>query len=103
MSSKKKVIQKAPAAKFKLSQRLYTIVYHKSKPEEIWEVKVGEKIQFEGKFDYIIGPNKVFVSYNYKCLTPNGTVTEFIESSLYPSFQQAANAFAKAFLVQRPL
>ena len=92
-----------PKPKYALGQRLFTIIYHKGMPENIFELKVSRRIKIELNCDYLIGRQKeVIVSFDYFCFTPDGSKT-FLESELIPTFQQAANKFAEAFLVQRPL
>jgi hypothetical protein len=104
MSTKKKTTPKSPEPKYKLSQRLYTIIFHKGRPEEIWEVKVLSRKSYEEMMVTPTGHNiGKSILFSYILLTPDSGHKEIYEELLYPSFQQAANKFAEAFLVQRPL
>jgi hypothetical protein len=91
-----------PKAKYSLGQKLFTIAYHKGRPENILEVKVSRRTKTELNCDYLIGRTKeVIVSFDYFCSTPDGCKT-FLETELIPSFQQAASKFAEIFLIRRP-
>ena len=104
MSSKKKTTTPEPKPKYKLGQRLYTIIFHRDRPEEIWELKVLAKKSYE---EIVVSPTGHNIGkalqFSYILLTPDSGHKEVYEDLLYPSFQQAANKFAEAFLVQRPL
>jgi hypothetical protein len=101
---KKKTTTPEPKPKYSLGQKLFTITYHKGKPENIFEVKVQRRTKIEQRHEFMTGENKnkIFVSFDYFCSTPDGSRTYF-EAELIPSFQQAANKFAEAFFVHRPL
>jgi hypothetical protein len=105
MSSQKKKVTKAPEPKFRynIGQKLFVLTFHKGMPENILEVVICARINRETK-QYGIPVQKTTLTFlSYDCLTPQSGMVKYDESQLHPSFQQAANKFAEAFLVQRPL
>jgi len=103
MSSKKKT-PTTPKPKYTIGQRLFTLTFHRERPEEIWETKVIARKTYETKVPSITGGKTEFgIYFSYTVLTPDSGHKELYEEELYPSFQSAANKFAEAFLVQRPL
>jgi hypothetical protein len=101
MSKKKSTTPKTvePKAKYHLGQKAFTIKYHKGRPEEILEVKIGavnsKKIGLSNNVGVRVS---TATEFSYNALTPFGGLELFYETALYPSFQQAANKFAEGFL-----
>jgi hypothetical protein len=104
MSKSKKTTTQMPKPKYTIGQRLFTIISHRGRPEEIWETKVIARKTYETKMSpFPGGKPESGISFSYTVLTPDSGHKELYEEEFYPSFQQAANKFAEAFLVQRPL
>jgi hypothetical protein len=101
--SKKKVTKSEPKFRYNIGQKLFVLTFHKGAPENIWEVVICARINRETK-QYGIPVTKNTITFlSYDCLTPQSGLTIYDESELHPSFQSAANKFAEAFLVRRPL
>jgi hypothetical protein len=101
--SKKKVTKPEPKFRYNIGQKLFVLAFHKGMPENIWEVVICARINRETK-QYGIPVQKTSLTFlSYDCSTPQGGMAIYAESQLHPSFQSAANKFAEAFLVQRPL
>jgi hypothetical protein len=103
--STKKVTPKTqePKAKYNIGQHVFTISYHKSKPEELVEVEIVERIKREYPEKDFIG-KKIGTRISYEYFVKSPVVIPFIpnnlkEYELYPSFFEAAKVFAKSFLV----
>ena len=100
---KPKVKVPEPKFRYNIGQKLFVVTYHKGQPENIWEVSVCARINRETK-QYGLPVTKTTLTFlSYDCLPPQGGMAIYSESQLHPSFQSAANKFAEAFLVQRPL
>jgi hypothetical protein len=106
MSTKKKAVTKTPdpKPKYAIGQRVFYIIEHKGKPEEVIECKVkGQITQRSQQKDFLDRVEGMRVYFAYELETPKGTVGYFTgypisEILLYPSFTAAAQVFAKSFL-----
>ena len=99
MSSKKKQpATVVPKPKYAIGQHLYTITFHKGRPEEMFECKVVARLSREYKSQKMPGridPAETWFSYDV--ITEDSFMT-LTEGLLYPSFAAAAQVFAKPFL-----
>jgi hypothetical protein len=94
MSSSKQKQSEKSAAKYKVGQRVYTIDYHKTIPEEIIEGVVEAVITKE----IGLGKNGLTeTTYGYNIKNAPFPFTED-EEKAYPNFTEAAKVFAKTFL-----
>src|SRR5579864_8601619 len=99
IKSKKKPQTVSPMFKYKREQKVFYIIYHKGKPDDLVECVITARNSedftardAEGK---ATGVEMVFT---YDIRFSGGTDTLVPEDRLYPSFPEAAKAFAKPYL-----
>jgi hypothetical protein len=101
MPTAKKSTPKSADPKFKYSvgQRVFTIVYHKGKPEELLEGEIIDRVSREyTEKDHLGKKTGTGVCFTYLVRT-SLECTSLYETEIYPAFVEAAKVFAKAFLV----
>lgn len=98
-TSKKKTIVKAsdPKAKYRVSQKVFAITYHKEKPEEIWEVEIIDVLTSE----YVLTDQGkkigTGISFSYTGQPKTLFPMRLMEAEIYQNYQEAAKVFSKAF------
>ena len=103
MSSKKKSTipskQESRMAKYSIGQIVYTIIYHKTKPEELLEVEIVTVVERRyAEVDYLGKKTGTGFNFSYSVRTKTSAMI-LMEAEIHPSFFEAAKVFAKAFLV----
>jgi hypothetical protein len=99
--TKKKVTPKAvePKYRYAIDQKVFTIVNHKGRPEELLEVKIlarsKREIALRDMAGKRVGTDTIF---SYYVIKPDGFTGDLWEVQLYPNYVEAAKAFAKGFL-----
>jgi hypothetical protein len=100
-TSKKKAVAKTPEPKpkYAVGQKVFYISYHRGKPEELTEAKIIKRITSENdELDFLGKKWGVSVHFEYSAFTAIGSQIQCSELMLYPTFQKAAEVFAKSFL-----
>ena len=101
MPTKKKSTPKftEPAPLYTIGQKYWTIIYHKEKPEDLWEVRITEiRSRKRAIKDELGKTTGMATSYMYKVDTPDGFQDDLYEEQIIPHFVEAAKRFATAFL-----
>lgn len=94
---KRKPAQPQPI--YSVGQKVFTLMYHKGKPEEITEAKVfAVKSRKIADKDYLGKAVGTKTEFTYSLQFPDGLADDKHEVSLYPSFIKAAEVFGKSFL-----
>jgi hypothetical protein len=89
----------SPTFKYKREQKVFFIIYHKNKPDDLVEAVVtsrnSEDYSTRDAFGRIVG---TAVNFSYDIKYTGGSETLVPEDNLYPSFVDAAKAFVTPFL-----
>lgn len=102
MPTKKLAPAKAsePKPKYSIGFKGWAIVYHKGKPEDLFEVQIASRVTRENELTDISGKKtgmSVSYLYNVRSASPLSFANLIMEEEIYPSFQAAANKFAQSF------
>lgn len=88
-----------PKPLYSVEQKVFTITYHKGRPEEIAQVRIyavkSRKVSDKDDLGKTVGTK---IDFSYSLQFPDRLAEDRYETVLYPNFQKAAEAFAKAFL-----
>jgi hypothetical protein len=85
-----------PKAKYAIGQKVFVIISHRGKPEELAECKVESRTIVEYK-PIEAGKNLgTLITHSYSVVSHDARMN-VRENEIYPSFQSAANKFAEAF------
>jgi hypothetical protein len=85
--------------KYQIDQKVFTVTYHKGKPEELLEVKIRTRSSREIAIKDTAG--KILTTktaFSYYVVKPDGFTEDIHEVQLYPNYTEGAKAFAKGFL-----
>jgi hypothetical protein len=83
--------------KYNIGQKCFAIVYHKGRPEDIFEGEIASRNSRECELGG--DPGKKYgtaIGFSYTFRTKISAPI-LMEEEIYPSFQSAANKFAQAF------
>lgn len=88
-----------PLALYKNGQKVWTISYHRGKPDQLLEGVIKRVNSAEYVPEDELGKAKSpIISFSYKVATSPFWL-DLMEAELYPNFVEAAKVFAKHFVV----